>query len=264
MTWKTKKYGNIKVKNPILIEGLPGMGNVGKIAIDFLIDELDAKKVYDISSHELPHCVFINEHNIVELPMIQVFHKKIGKSDFLFLSGDLQPVSETSCYSFCNYVLDSFEKNKCNEIITLGGIALGEVPEEPKVYCTGNSKELIKNYQKYTSKKSLHNFIGPIVGVSGLLLGLASKRNIPAVTLLAETYGHPTYIGIHGAQKIVSVLKKKFNFKVDASKLQEDISAVKKITKKQSIKNKKLQKKESKKIEDFIDIEDDEGINYIG
>jgi len=30
----------LKLKNPILIEGLPGIGNVGKIAIDYIIDNL--------------------------------------------------------------------------------------------------------------------------------------------------------------------------------------------------------------------------------
>ena len=32
-----KFLNNLKFNKPILIEGLPGMGNVGKIAIDFMI-----------------------------------------------------------------------------------------------------------------------------------------------------------------------------------------------------------------------------------
>ena len=33
MSFTVKKFGSAKLKNPILIEGLPGMGNVGKIAV---------------------------------------------------------------------------------------------------------------------------------------------------------------------------------------------------------------------------------------
>ena len=36
-----KKFtGDMKLKNPILVEGLPGIGNVGKLAVDFMIDDL--------------------------------------------------------------------------------------------------------------------------------------------------------------------------------------------------------------------------------
>ena len=35
--WVIKKLKDLKLKNPVMIEGLPGMGNVGKITIDFII-----------------------------------------------------------------------------------------------------------------------------------------------------------------------------------------------------------------------------------
>ena len=31
---------DFSIRNPVLIEGLPGIGNVGKIVVDFLIDQL--------------------------------------------------------------------------------------------------------------------------------------------------------------------------------------------------------------------------------
>ena len=40
-TWKIQQIGKKpKLNNPIFIEGLPGIGNVGKVAIDVIIDEL--------------------------------------------------------------------------------------------------------------------------------------------------------------------------------------------------------------------------------
>ena len=43
VTFETKKVP--KLNNPVLIEGLPGIGNVGKIAIDFIVEELKAQKL---------------------------------------------------------------------------------------------------------------------------------------------------------------------------------------------------------------------------
>ena len=35
--WDVTTYSDLKMKNPILIEGMPGIGNVGKISMDILI-----------------------------------------------------------------------------------------------------------------------------------------------------------------------------------------------------------------------------------
>ena len=91
MSWKIKKLTKVKISNPILIEGLPGMGNVGKIAIDFIIESLKATKILEIYSYSYPS-VFVNEDNLVELPVIEVYHKKINNKSLLFLAGDIQPI----------------------------------------------------------------------------------------------------------------------------------------------------------------------------
>ena len=75
--FKIKELSKKSIKNPVLIGGLPGMGNVGKIAVDFMVDQFDAKKLLEINSYTFPHAVFVNEENLVELPTIQVFHKKV-------------------------------------------------------------------------------------------------------------------------------------------------------------------------------------------
>lgn len=221
MTWNMKRVANTTLKSPLLIEGLPGVGNVGKIAVDFLIEKLNAEKILECSSYDLPHCVFVNEENMIELPMIDVYHAKVNGRSILFLAGDIEPISEKSCYEFCHVLLDKFNHVKNMEIVTLGGIALPAVPENPKVYCTGNSKKIMQKYASTTDTK-IHGVVGPIIGVSGVLPALAGKRNIPSVALLAETFGHPQYLGIKGAKEILKVLQKELKTKIDIAELQED------------------------------------------
>lgn len=230
MTWKiTQKTKTIpKLRNPILIEGLPGIGNVGKVAADFIIEELKAKKLYDIFSYTFPHSVFINEDNLVELPTISLYYKKFSdkKNDLLLLAGDIQPIDEVSCYEFSEKMLDIFEEFKGKEIITLGGIGLQAVPKAPKVYCTGNFKEIVKSYKIDGVSDKLYGVVGPIVGVSGLLPGLSKRRKIPAVSLLAETFGHPMYLGVKGAREILKVLNKKHNLNLNLKELEKEIKDI--------------------------------------
>jgi len=223
--WKFDLIGKKpKLNKAILIEGLPGIGNVGKVVADFLVDELKAKKLYDITSHTFPHSVFVNEDNLIELPKVEIFYKKGKKNDFLILVGDIQPTDEISSYEFSEKILDLFQQLKGKEIITLGGIGLADIPKKPKVYCTGNSKEVIKRYKNGKVNDKLHGVVGPIVGVTGLLLGLGEQRGIDAIALLAETYAHPMYLGIKGAKEILAVLDKKFSLGIKIERLEKEIS----------------------------------------
>lgn len=227
MTWKIKKLGKVSIRNPILIEGLPGIGNVGKIAIDFIIDNLNAKKLFEIYSYSFPS-VFVNEDNLVELPVIEVYYKKLGNKTLLLLSGDIQPMDEESCYEFCEQILDMFQSFKGKEIITLGGIGMHKAPKNPKVYCTANTKSIIGKYKVDGVSNDIYGVVGSIIGVSGLLLGLAGQRRISAVSLLAETFGHPTHMGIKEAKEVLKALNKSLGLKLDLNKLDKEIKGIEK------------------------------------
>ncbi len=226
MTWSPEFISKKnRINKPILIEGLPGIGNVGKVTVDFLIDALKAKKILHFKSNDYPHTVFVNEENLIELPTIEVYWKQHNNSDILLLAGDVQPLNEHSCYEFSNTVLDLFQDFKGKSIITLGGIALRHVPKHPQVFCTGTSKDMITHYAQGTQiNQKLYGIVGPIIGVSGVLLGLAGQRSIPAVSLLAETYGHPLYLGVNGAREIITILNKKLRLGLDMQRLDKQIN----------------------------------------
>lgn len=221
MTWNVKMIKKLKrTNNAVLIEGLPGLGNVGKIAVDFIIDDLKAEKVYELSSKKFPHCVFVNEKNLVELPGIAVYHKKVKEKNIFLVAGDTQPIDEVSCYDFCYNLLDLCKKNNCKEIITIGGVGVNNA-KNPKVYCTGNNIKILDKYKNETLKMS--NMLGPIVGVSGLLVGLADK-NINAINLLAETPANN--MGVSGAKEVLHILDKKLKLGLNFKRLNKEFKEI--------------------------------------
>ena len=225
--WTVKQIAKSvpKLNKPLLIAGLPGIGNVGKVAVDFIIEELKAEKLYEFFSYHLPHSVFVTEENLVDLPAINMYFKKGSGSrpDLVFIAGDVQPVNEESCYSFADTVLDYFGKLGGVQVITIGGIGLPVVPKKPKVYCTGTTEKIIASYTSVSVEPSLYGVVGPIIGVTGVLLGLSKRRGIPAVSLLAETLGHPMYLGIRGAREVVSVLNDKLALGINIKELDAEI-----------------------------------------
>jgi uncharacterized protein len=233
MSWQIQQIPKKlpELNNPILIEGLPGIGNVGKIAADFLVDDLKAKLLYRFFSYSMPNTVFINEKNLVDLPKIEIYYYK-GKRDILILVGDVQPMEEVSCYKFCDLVIDLLTKHNGNEIITLGGVGLENEPNEINLFCTGNNKETIKQFIKNTKiKTQLYGIVGTIMGVSGLLLGLSTNKKVNALALLAETLGHPMFLGIKSSKEILKILNQKYSLKLELSCLDKEIKDIEQTVK---------------------------------
>src|SRR3989344_8587724 len=151
--WEIESFVKVppQMHQPVLIEGLPGIGNVGKIAVDFLIEELGAKKLYSFFSHKFPYSVFINEENLVEMPKLEIYFKRFkdkNKRDLLLLTGDIQPIDEESGFMFCEEVIKIMKEFHCTEGITTGGIGLQTIPDNPRIFCTANDSELLKSYTR--------------------------------------------------------------------------------------------------------------------
>ncbi len=221
--WNITDRKQVKLKNPVLLEGLPGIANVGKVVCDYLAEQYKAEKIASYTSHHMPNTVFVNQENLVELPKIELYHAKAKGKDYLFLLGDVQPNSEKANYEFCNQVLEHVKELGCKQVITLGGIGMTESPSKPSVYCTGNDKNEIKQFVEKGAKDDIYGVVGPIIGVSGLLIGLSSSKDIKAVSLLVETYNHPMYLGLKEAKEILKVLEKTHKLPVDYEEIDKEI-----------------------------------------
>jgi len=226
MSFEILKIKSFSVKNPVMIVGLPGIGNVGKIAVDFLIEEFKAEKICDVISNEYPHAVFVNEKNLAELPQISIFKAKLGKRDVLIMTGDVQPINERSCYDFCDEVLKFLKKLGGKFVITIGGIGLREIPEKPIVYVTGSREKVVKEYCVKGVRRDIWGVVGPIIGVAGVMVGISERYNINSVCYLSQTFGHPNYIGIKGSKEVINILEKVLNFKVNVKRLNKEISKI--------------------------------------
>lgn len=223
-----KEIKKIKLNKPVLIEGLPGMGNVGKITLDFIIESLKAEKIYEIYAHYFNHCVFIQENGSCKLPTIDIFYKKIRGKDFLFATGNIQPIDERGCYNFCFELVEWFKNVHGIEIITIGGIGLEDVPKEPAVFICSSDRKMILKYKDKEIGVNAFNIVGPILGVSGVLVGVSQLEKIPAITILAETFGNPLHLGINGSRKILKLLENKLKLGLDLKSLDKEIKDIEK------------------------------------
>ncbi len=61
------------LENPILVQGLPGFGNVGKVAAYLLIKFCGAKSFAELYSPSFPDYVSVNSSGICRLPRYEFY-----------------------------------------------------------------------------------------------------------------------------------------------------------------------------------------------
>jgi len=177
---------NPVLEKPIFVQGLPGFGNVGKIAAHLLIKFCGAKPFAGLYTPSFPDYVSVNSKGICHLPRYEFYAAPMEKNDFVILSGDTQPSFDdvVAHYALCSEVLDFVEKQGCSFIVTMGGVPNTE--EKAQVYVAATSPRLAMEFME---KGAVIYSKGRIVGATGLMLGLAKERNLEGVCLLGSTPG---------------------------------------------------------------------------
>ena len=238
-----------RLKEPILIEGLPGVGNVGKLAAEHLIDEIKAKKFAEVYSNDFPPQVLINDDGTIKLVRNELYYWKGKDKQLVILVGDYQGLSSRGQYMLAQAILDIVQKYGTKLIFTLGGYGTGIEVEKPRVTGAATHIELVKELKKYGV-----NFKdepgGGIIGASGLLLGLGMLRGMKGACLMGETAGY--IVDPNSARQVLGVLTNYLGLKINFAKLEEKALEVKKITER------------IKKMEIAAEKSEKEDLRYIG
>jgi uncharacterized protein (TIGR00162 family) len=219
-----------KLKNPILIEGLPGIGNVGKLAVEHLIDCIQATKFIELYSKDFPPQVFINTDGTISLVNNEFYYwkaKKGNQRDLILLTGDYQGLSSNGQYDIVDKILDIAEEYGVKELYTLGGYGLGHEISDPKVLCATTNINLVKTMKKYGAIFKKNEPGGGIVGASGLLLGLGKLRGFEGACLMGETPGY--LVDPKSAKAVLNVLMKIIDIDVNLTALEKKAKEIEHI-----------------------------------
>jgi uncharacterized protein (TIGR00162 family) len=177
---------NPALENPVFVQGLPGFGNVGRIAAHLLIKFCEAKPFAELYSPSFPDYVSISSKGIAHLPKYEFYSAPMEKNNLVIMTGETQPSFDDvlAHYHVCDEIVDFVEKWGCHFIVTMGGVPLTE--DKVQVYVAATSPRLATEFQE---KGSVIYSKGRIVGGTGLTLALAKERGIEGVCLLGATTG---------------------------------------------------------------------------
>lgn len=221
-----------KLKDPIFVEGLPGVGNVGKLAAEHLVDQLKAVKFAELYSKFFPPQVLVNDSGTIRLVSNALYYvsRPDSESDVIIMTGDYQGLTPDGQYELSDKTLQILKEMGVKRIYTLGGYGLGKMIDKPRVLGAATDPELVEEMKKYGVTFSKGEPGSGIVGASGLLLGLGTVYGMRSACLMGETSGY--FVDPKGAQAVLEVLSKILNVKIDLSALEDKAQQIDAITSK--------------------------------
>jgi proteasome assembly chaperone (PAC2) family protein len=177
---------NPALENPIFVQGLPGFGNVGRIAAHLLIKFCSAKPFAELYSPSFPDYVSISSKGIAHLPRYEFYSAPLEKNNLVIMTGETQPSFDdvVAHYHVCAEIVDFVERLGCHFIVTIGGVPITE--DKAQVYVAATSPRIATEFME---KGAVIYSKGRIVGGTGLTLALAKERNLEGVCLLGTTTG---------------------------------------------------------------------------
>ncbi len=223
-----------ELKDTVLIEGLPGVGNVGKLAAEHLIDELEAELFCEIYSIYLPPQVLVSEDGLVKLVNNELYYKKnVGEEnlDLVIITGDYQGMTPQGQYRMTDKILSLSDRYDIKKIYSLGGYGQGEMVEKPEVLGAITNEKFFEEMEELGVVFSEEHPSSGIVGASGLLLGLGKKMyDVDGICLMGETSGY--FVDPGAARAVLKILVEDLGFEIGYDKLDDKAKEVESLTSK--------------------------------
>ena len=224
---RIQELSKVEMKEPVLIQGLPGLGYVGKVAVDFFIEKLKPKKFAELYSSYLLFPdgnlgINISEDGTYSLPKYEFFSFNEGEPNAIFLTGDAQP-SVTGQYEVASRVLDFAQQFGCKSVFTMGGYGTRSGNDVGAVYSVVGDTFVGERLKKLGAKLAKG---GAVTGAAGVILGIGRQRGLHCAGLLGATSG--AYPDLEAARAVIQMLVGLTAMPVELKDLDSEIEDMRK------------------------------------
>ena len=168
----------------LLLVAMPGVGDVGKLAIDAVNSELDAEPIARLIHPTLPPLARLDEDGLLAPPHILLSRLEIDDKEIFTLTGDAQPMTPEGQHELAVAVLDLFDGG---EVLVLAGMS---APAERKEIfsITSSSSYRIELESKGADVRRDEPKAG-VIGMAALITALGPVKNVKTSCTIATTMG---------------------------------------------------------------------------
>jgi proteasome assembly chaperone (PAC2) family protein len=173
-----------KVDNFRIFASLPDMGRVGGLVSSFLASNLETEHIANIISNPKP---WVNVKDGVVESTRDIYEIYFSdREKLLILTGEMQPEDHRELLELCNTFLDFCSSiGDVKRLYTAGGSLNEMLTGEPRVVGVATKPQL-REILVSSDVDTLGSEFTTITWFNGLILGMASDRNIEAIGFYGE------------------------------------------------------------------------------
>jgi uncharacterized protein len=195
----------------IVIEGLPDVGLVGTIAASYIVEKMDYERMGYVESDLFPPVMVIHDGKLHSPFRIY------GNEHVIVVLSEVA-IPPDAVYPMTRALADWFNSINAELVISVTGLpAKNRIDiEKPEVFAVGNTDAAVEKL-KGTQMNLLEE--GFIAGAYAIMLRECQKRNLNAISLLAQCF--PVYPDPGAAASAIEALDKFINVGIDVGELME-------------------------------------------
>ncbi len=213
-----------ELRRPVLIEGLPGVGNVGKLAADLVARQLGARRYARMYSEELPPQVIVDGDCVADAARMELWVADIGDRDAVFVLGEFQGTTPNGQHILSEDVFRMVLPYDPSMVITLGGYGTGQLSAAPRVLGAVSDPSMRPRMEAAGIGFYPGEPQGGIVGAAAMMLAFGAMYGVPSVCIMGETSG---YIVDHrSARNVIRSLCAVLGVEVDTSEYAEAADSI--------------------------------------
>ena len=203
----------VSSKNPVILEGFPGIGLVGNIVATQIASELKMKQIGTIESRLFPPITVLYE-GIVHAP-VRIYEDT--QNEFILVLSDIL-IHPMTAYDIGKAITSWAQSLNARLNIPIAGIAT--MREQRTVFAAATGAEQLNLVKDKTETL----VTGSISGIAGSLMNESYISKLPALCLLGETQG-PTP-DPRAAARVIDVINDLLKLNISTQKLVEEADQI--------------------------------------
>ena len=171
-----------------MLEAVPGVGNVGKLVVDSLVEKHPSLTLAWILQPDFPPHSTLDSDSLLAPPRIRIDSVLLpdGRT-VIVVGGNLQPMTAAGQHEISEAILELASESDTPQLLVLAGLAAGAEDKQIHVICA--DRDVRKQLEADDIPVSREHPEAGMIGIAGLLISLSPLHSVSTIGLVAETMG---------------------------------------------------------------------------
>ncbi len=196
----------------MVLEAVPGVGNVGKILVDGLIEKHPSRTIGWILHPDFPPHATLSEEGLIGPPRLDIVEVILPNGESVcIITGVMQPMTAPGQFEVAETILGLASGSKARRLLVLAGLA--SEPDCRSIYAVCSDRGFRKDLEKEDISVSREQPKGGMIGIAGMVLSLSATFGVPSLGVIAETVGASS--DVRAADRMAKWIEQAFEVPLD-------------------------------------------------